>query len=97
MFASRLLFLRRRRQRFALALCLDFDVAHPGFQVEQLELRIAELLAAGSVFLDPLQTQPLFQYLDLQLGPRASSFCNSTICSASDSGMGEGIVTSGNN
>jgi len=60
---------RRRRQRLALALRLDLGVAHSGLQIQQLELRIAEFLAAGSVLPDPLQTQSLFQYLDLQLGP----------------------------
>src|ERR1035437_9005596 len=64
-----LLLFGRRRQRLALALCLDLDVAHPGFQIQQLELRVAELLAARTVLLDPLQSQSLFQYLDLQFGP----------------------------
>jgi hypothetical protein len=32
-------------------------------------LCIAEFLAAGTVLLDPLQSQLLFQYLDLQLSP----------------------------
>ena len=68
MLASRLLFLGRWK-RLALALRLDLGVAHPGLQIQQLELRIVEFLAAGSVLLDPLQTQPLFQYLDLQFGP----------------------------
>jgi len=69
MLASLLLFLRRRCQRLAFALRLDFGVAHSGLQIQQLELCIAECLAAGSVLPDPLQAQPLFQYLDLQLGP----------------------------
>ena len=69
MLASLLLFLARRRQRLALALRLDFGVAHSGLQFQQLQLRIAEFLAAGSVLLDPLQAQSLFQYLDLQFGP----------------------------
>jgi hypothetical protein len=68
MLASLLLFLRRR-QRLALALRQDLGVAHPGLQIQQLELRIVEFLAAGSVLLDPLQTEPFFQYLDLQFGP----------------------------
>jgi hypothetical protein len=68
MLTSLWLFLRRR-QRLALALRLDFGVAHSRLQLKQLELRIAEFLAARSVLLDPLQPQSLFQYLDLQFGP----------------------------
>jgi hypothetical protein len=60
---------RRRRQQFAPALRLDFGIAHPGLQIQQLELCVAEFLAAWTVFLDPLQPQLLFQYLDLQLSP----------------------------
>ena len=68
MLASLLLFLRCW-QRFALALRLDFDIAHPGLQIQQLQLRIAEFFAARSVLPDSLQAQALFQYLDLQFGP----------------------------
>jgi hypothetical protein len=59
----------QRRQRLALALRLDLGVAHSRLQIQQPELCIAEFLAAGSVLLDPLQAQSLFQYLDLQFGP----------------------------
>src|ERR1019366_8106810 len=61
--------LRSRRQRFALALRLDFGVTPPRVQNQQLELRIAEFLAARAVLLDPLQAQALFQYLYIQFGP----------------------------
>ena len=60
---------RRCRQRLANAFRLDFDVAHSRFEFQQAELRFAELLAAGTVLLDPLQPQPLFQDLDFQMGP----------------------------
>src|SRR5271154_4967161 len=68
MWAFLWLFLRRW-QRLPLALRLDFGVAHSWLQLQQLELRIAEFLAARSVLLDPLQAQSLFQDLDLQFGP----------------------------
>src|ERR1035437_8652564 len=68
MFAAPLLF-HWRRQRLALALRLDFGVAHSSLKLQQLELRIAELFAAWAILLDPLQAQLLFQYLDLQFGP----------------------------
>ena len=66
MLAFLWLFLRRWQR---LALRLDFGVAHSRLQLQQLKLRIAEFLAAGSVLLDPFQAQPFFQYLDLQFGP----------------------------
>ena len=57
------------RQRPAFALGLDFQVAHSGFQIQKVQLRIAELFAARTVLLDALQPQALFQYLNLEVGP----------------------------
>jgi len=68
MFAAPLWF-RGRRQWLAPAFRLDFGIAHPGLKIQQLELCVAEFLAAGSVLLDPLQPQLLFQRLDPQLSP----------------------------
>ena len=56
-----------RRQRLALALRLYFQIADAGLLFQQLQLRVAELFAAGTVLLNPLQPQPLFQYLDLEV------------------------------
>jgi hypothetical protein len=41
----------------------------PGFEVQQLQLIVAELLAFRPVFADQLKTQPLFQRLNFQAGP----------------------------
>jgi len=61
--------MRRPTALFACALRLDFHLAHSGLQFQKFQLRGIELLAAGTVFLDALQSQPLFQYTDLQIGP----------------------------
>jgi len=66
MFA--LLFLWRR-QGLAFALRLDFHIADPGLQLQQFQLCVAELLAARTILLDPLEPQLLFQQLDLQMRP----------------------------
>jgi hypothetical protein len=57
------------RQRFAPALGLHFQVADAGLQFQQFHLRVAELLAARTILLDPLQPQALLQDLDFQVGP----------------------------
>src|SRR6202044_1185165 len=54
-----LLILRRGRQRLAAALGSHFNVADAGFQIQQLQLKIAQLLAAGAVLGDSLLAQPL--------------------------------------
>ncbi len=61
--------LLRRRQRLAFALRLDLDVADPGLQIQQVQLRVAQLLAGRAVLLDSLQPQALFQNPDLHLRP----------------------------
>ena len=65
MFAS--LLVRCGRQRFAFALGGHFLAADAGFQLQQLQLQIAQTLAARTVLGDALETQPLFQHLDLLL------------------------------
>ena len=62
------LLVRCGRQRFAFALGGHFLAADAGFQLQQLQLQIAQTLAARTVLGDALETQPLFQHLDLQLG-----------------------------
>jgi hypothetical protein len=57
------------RQRLALALRLDFHVAHARLQVQQVQLRVAQLLAGRAVLLDALQAQAFFQNPDLHLRP----------------------------
>jgi hypothetical protein len=57
------------RQRPAFALGLDFQVAHPGLQLQKLQLPIAERFATRTVLPDALQPQALFQYLDFEVGP----------------------------
>jgi len=54
-------------QLLAVAFGFDFGAAHPRLQLEQFQLVIGEFLAAGSVLLDPNQTQSFFQYTDLIL------------------------------
>ena len=66
MFAFPLL---RNRHSRPFAFRLDFGVAHARLQLQQLQLRVAELLAARTVLVDPLQPQPFFQDLDLQVCP----------------------------
>src|SRR5664280_1919728 len=63
-----LLLFRRWRQHFAFALCGNFHVADAGFELQQLQLQAAQLLAARTVLGDPLQAQLLFEELDSQLG-----------------------------
>jgi hypothetical protein len=62
----------RFRQGLALALRLDFFTADAGFYFQQLQLQIAQLLAARSVLGDAPQTQMLLQHLNLQ--PRILQF-----------------------
>ena len=62
-----LLLFRRGWQRLAFALGRYFRVADAGFEFQQLQLQIAQRLAARAVLGDPLLAQPLFQNLDLQL------------------------------
>jgi hypothetical protein len=62
-----LLILRRRGQRLAFALGSHFNVADPGFEIQQPQLKIAQLLAAGAVLGNSLLAQPLFKNLHLQL------------------------------
>jgi len=56
------------RQRLANAFRLNFRLDHSGLEIEQVELRLAELLAARTVLPDPQQPQLLSQRLDLQMG-----------------------------
>ena len=60
---------RPHRQRFPRALRLHFQIAGARLSLQQLQLPVAELFAAGAVFLDALQPQPFFQYLDLEVCP----------------------------
>jgi hypothetical protein len=59
----------RARPRRPCALGLHFPIADARLQFQQLQLLVAELFAAGTVLLDALPPQPLFQYLNLEVGP----------------------------
>jgi hypothetical protein len=56
-------------QRLAFTLRLDFHVADSRLQLQQRQLRIAELLAVRSELGDQLQSQALFERSDLQFCP----------------------------
>ena len=56
-----------RRQRLPRALRLYFQIADPRLQLQQLQLRVAELFARRTVLLDALPAQPLFQDLDFEI------------------------------
>ena len=62
------LLLIRLRQRFPLALGLNFFAGEARLFFQQLQLQAAQLLAARSVPGDAAQAQMLFQHLDLQPG-----------------------------
>jgi hypothetical protein len=52
------------RQELPAAFRFDLGRAHAGLAVEQLQLRVAEPLALGSVLFDALQSQLFFQHTD---------------------------------
>ena len=57
------------RQRLPRTLRLHFQIADARLQFQQLQLRVAELFARWTVLLDALPPEPLFQHLDLEIGP----------------------------
>ena len=59
---------RRRRQRFTLAFDGNFQIADAGLLFQQLQLGVIELLAGRAVLLNPFESQPFFQQLNLQVG-----------------------------
>ena len=57
-------FIRPGRFCFAFALRLDLYIAHARLPLQQLQLRVAQLLASRSILGDQLQTQSLFENLN---------------------------------
>ena len=66
--------LGRLQYRLAPAFGFHFLAADARLELQQLQLRVAELLARRAVLLDPLQPQLLFQGLNLQVGPLEFAF-----------------------
>ncbi len=71
MMILRLIF-RRRRQRFTFTLGRHFFARYARLQIQQLQLQIAQRLAALAVTRDTIPPKTLFQRTDLQ--PRIIQF-----------------------
>ena len=59
-----ILLVKWQLQLLALTFGFHFGAADTRLQLQQFQLRLGELLAAGRVLLDQYQTQSFFQYLD---------------------------------